>query len=190
MGRSRYDVDRATKIAEILDEAETRFSAEGYDGVSIASIARAVGLAPNAVSWYFPSKDALLVAVLERALDRGLEELAGIAADLPSSDTTVADQIIWATDRLHELRHLGIALHQRMTVSDAAAAFHDRLHHELGRLLSMAIRDLVEPAELDTVVALIITTAEGQLLHPYPSEERNKLIRSVLARYGIIASVK
>ncbi len=185
MGKSRYDVDRATKLAEILDEAEARFLADGYTGVSMAGIARAVGVAPNAVSWYYPSKDELFVAVLDRMLQRGREQLAAVASDPAATSRSVTEWILWAADRLYELRQLAIDLHQRMTISPAAADFHDRLHRELGTLLASAVQGLVSSNDLDTLVALISTTIEGQLLHHAPADRRHQLLRAILANYRI-----
>jgi AcrR family transcriptional regulator len=68
VARTRTDLDREAKTGEILAAAERRLRDGGYPALSIAAIARELGLAQNAIYWYFPSKDHLFVAALERML--------------------------------------------------------------------------------------------------------------------------
>ena len=52
--------------AQILDAAFEEFSAKGFKGATIKSIARAAGLqSPALIYWYFPDKEALFREVLE-----------------------------------------------------------------------------------------------------------------------------
>lgn len=71
--------------ARILEVAEREFAAEGFAGAHLQKIAEQVGVRKTALYYYFESKAALYVAVLEEMLesfDRVLEEaLAG--ADPP-----------------------------------------------------------------------------------------------------------
>ena len=56
-----------------LDAALASFAARGYEATSLDDIAREVGVSKQAVLYYFPSKAALLDAVV----DRSAAELAG-----------------------------------------------------------------------------------------------------------------
>lgn len=57
------EVDRR---AQILEAALGEFSAKGFRGATIKSIARAAGLqSPALIYWYFPDKEALFREVLE-----------------------------------------------------------------------------------------------------------------------------
>jgi len=47
---------------EILALAQARLREGGYEALSVAALARELGLAQNAIYWYFPSKDHLFVA--------------------------------------------------------------------------------------------------------------------------------
>ncbi len=53
----------------ILQVAETQFGAKGYSGTHLQSIAAEVGVQKTALYYYFESKQALYVAVLERMLE-------------------------------------------------------------------------------------------------------------------------
>lgn len=58
---------------EILDAATTLFGEYGYTGVSMRDVAAATGVTHAGLRYHFPSKDALLLAVLVRLSDLGDE---------------------------------------------------------------------------------------------------------------------
>src|SRR5215475_7898440 len=57
----------------ILAAAAALFGERGYASTSLRAIAGAVGMTPPALYWYFPSKQAILHALLHRALFDFLE---------------------------------------------------------------------------------------------------------------------
>jgi AcrR family transcriptional regulator len=76
------DVDRR---AQILEAAFEEFSAKGFKGATIKSIARAAGLqSPALIYWYFPDKEALFREVLGTQVPvlRAVRDPAGLL-DLP-----------------------------------------------------------------------------------------------------------
>src|SRR3989440_12275643 len=103
MPRTRSELERDAKVAEIVEAAERRLRAGGYEGLSVAAIARELGLAQNAIYWYFPSKDHLFVAALEAML-------RDIAARKPSGDVDVVERILWFTDQFQALSDLRAAV--------------------------------------------------------------------------------
>jgi TetR/AcrR family transcriptional regulator len=71
-GQDRRSADTREKILEV---AEREFALAGYDGAHLQRIAERVGVQKTALYYYFPSKGALYLAVLERivsALDQTL----------------------------------------------------------------------------------------------------------------------
>ncbi|MEA5455801.1 helix-turn-helix domain-containing protein [Sinomonas sp. JGH33] len=66
--------DSAARREEILATAARVFSEEGYRGTSMSAIARACGLSQTGLLHYFPTKEDLLRAVMERrdALDSAI----------------------------------------------------------------------------------------------------------------------
>jgi len=62
----RTTVDGDAARARILDAAERLFAARGYAGTTTRDIARCAGIQKRMVFYYFPRKDALYGAVLER----------------------------------------------------------------------------------------------------------------------------
>ena len=51
---------------KIINAARLEFAANGYDGASITSIARNVGIAPSAIYHYFQSKEKLYTEVFKQ----------------------------------------------------------------------------------------------------------------------------
>ncbi len=66
---------KAESRDRILDVASSLMAERGYPGTSIGAICREVDLAPTAIYWHFGSKEGLLGAVIERALDSWYAEL-------------------------------------------------------------------------------------------------------------------
>lgn len=77
----RSDVDVPTAL---VDAAELLFGSSSVDGVSLRAVARAAGVAPAALTHYFPDKAALVEEVLRRRADpvgeQVRERLAGLVA--------------------------------------------------------------------------------------------------------------
>lgn len=64
---------RTTKD-RVLDAALSSFGTTGYEGTSLDDIAADLGIRKQTILYYFPSKEALLEAVIDRSAD----ELAGV----------------------------------------------------------------------------------------------------------------
>src|SRR3712207_1026154 len=105
MPRTRPEIDRESKLREIVDAAERRLRAGGYDALSVAALARELGLAQAAVYWYFPSKDHLFVAALESMLEK-------IFSKKPH-DRTKLEKVLWLTDRFAQIFELRGAIYEQ-----------------------------------------------------------------------------
>lgn len=57
--------DRGARRAEIIQAATEVIAERGYRGATLVAVAERVGLTQQGLMHYFPTKDALLVAVLE-----------------------------------------------------------------------------------------------------------------------------
>jgi AcrR family transcriptional regulator len=73
--RGRPGYDQAT----VLRRAIEMFNAQGYDATSIGDLAKDLGLTKSAIYHHVPSKEALLSAALDEALD-GLSAAIDVAA--------------------------------------------------------------------------------------------------------------
>lgn len=85
-GASRTPDTRAV----ILNAAEHIFAESGLAGARIDAIARAAGVNKALIYYYFKSKDALYLAIVERHL----KEFSSEALELLASDRSVQDKVL------------------------------------------------------------------------------------------------
>jgi AcrR family transcriptional regulator len=162
-------------MAEILAVAERRLREGGYEALSVAAIARELGLAQNAIYWYFPSKDDLFVAALERMLRE-------IAARKPSREVGEVERILWFTDQFQGLSDLRGAMTERARSSRVVADFVEELDALLSRMLSNALRGHVPPDELPMAVETFRATVEGTFVKGLDQRARRELLTFALER--------
>jgi len=75
------------RIPQILDAAALTFSQYGIDGASMSQIAEASGVSKATIYHYFASKDALILALVQRLFDANQPELARLIVDgVPTID--------------------------------------------------------------------------------------------------------
>lgn len=82
---------QAASPSRILDAADRAFAEQGYEGTSLARVAESVGMSQAGLLHHFPSKRALLMAVLARrdAVDSARIGLPGHARGLGALDALV-----------------------------------------------------------------------------------------------------
>jgi AcrR family transcriptional regulator len=171
------DVDRDVKVQQLLDAAEPMFIERGYAHTPLAEIATEASVATNALTWYFPSKDDLFIAVLDRVIAR---ELAALSDDSHFD----ADLAVRAATRLHRYRRLITAVHERARVSPAVAQFHDGYHQMLdAHLTVLALEAGVPREDASIAVTVFVTFLEGLLLHDHDDARSTETsIRYLVAR--------
>ena len=99
-------VTSATKVAtrqQILDAAGRLFAEKGFEATTTRDIARAAGIASGTLFNYFPSKEALLACLAERA---GEEAIAEVADGSPVGETLEEDLFALLAAGLRKLKHL------------------------------------------------------------------------------------
>jgi AcrR family transcriptional regulator len=83
--------------AALLDAAEQLFGMTSVDAVSLRAVARAAGVAPAALTHYFPDKPALIEAVLRRRADPvGQEVRARLSALVEAEETPAVRDLVEA----------------------------------------------------------------------------------------------
>jgi AcrR family transcriptional regulator len=161
-GRSKETVDA------IAEAAARVFATEGLEGSTIAAIAKVAGVSVGSMYQYFPSKEALIVAVFERE-ERRMERIflecvasEGVAdvhrllrTFLASMLTIYENEGALLRVLLEEVpRVAGIGPVQAV---DLAAAKHVRL-------LLEAARDRILPRDLDVAARLLVRTLRYNLI--------------------------
>lgn len=81
----RVRLDSATRRAQIAQAVVEVVQSRGLRGLSVGAVARRVGIAPSAIYRHYPSKGAMLDAVVELLRDRMRENLEASAAAAPDA---------------------------------------------------------------------------------------------------------
>ncbi|MFD2421759.1 TetR/AcrR family transcriptional regulator [Amycolatopsis pigmentata] len=69
-GRSRiYEIGEESR-RRILDAAEELFAERGFDRTSFVDVAERSGISRGSIPWHFKNKEGLVMAVVERAINR------------------------------------------------------------------------------------------------------------------------
>src|SRR5262245_19688058 len=66
-----------------LQAAARLFREHGYPGTSLRDIARAADMPPGSLHYRFPSKEDILAALMERAIDRLIDGIVSAIAGTP-----------------------------------------------------------------------------------------------------------
>jgi TetR/AcrR family transcriptional regulator, cholesterol catabolism regulator len=169
--RNKRDIDRAIKVDELLGAAEALFLHDGYGGTTMAAIANRAGVSVNSVYWYFPSKDHVFVAVLDRHLTKAQAQLAA------RPDEPLTQQFRWVLKQLDALAPMTGIIHERAGESDVVAEFHDRFHRALqGLVRDGLVRDGHGKRDANRTAELLMAIFEGPILHRKSRKERDDLL--------------
>jgi AcrR family transcriptional regulator len=171
--RTRAEVERVEKVDQILDAAETRLLAGGYEHMSIAAIARELGLAQNSVYWYFGSKDELFVAVLRRLVEQ-------LASTKPTAGKGLEHQVLWGVEYLHNFAPLRTVMRERAARSQSVAEFDAELTETLHRMLVHALEPYVVEARRDLAARTLMATVEGTFVSRLSTSERRRIVEYAL----------
>lgn len=175
MPRTRTELGREAKVGAIVDAAVRRLRDGGFEALSVAGIARELGVAQNAVYWYFPSKDHLLVAALEQMLRE-------IHARKPPADRALETKVLFFVEQLAAMSDLRAAVRDRARSSEVVADFARNLDLLWRRMLTNVLRQRVAEGELEPTVEMLLATFQGALLADHTPAERERIVRFALKR--------
>jgi AcrR family transcriptional regulator len=110
--RNRQQIPKAERESALLEQATELFTAKGYRGTRVAEIGRAAGIASAAVHWYFPTKDDLFAAVLDRVFGEAI-------AEAEASESAPRDRLETFLSKTQGYRVLHREAYERMAESEA-----------------------------------------------------------------------
>jgi AcrR family transcriptional regulator len=183
MPSNRRDIPRDDRINAILDVATRLFLERGFNETTVADIARQVGVRSGAVYWYFPSKDHVLAAVMERATARELERLDRLPPDVSGRDRLVR----YLTD-LRPFRDMHNSVRERVRSSEVV--------REAQRVIGQRTRTLIQkvfdeqPTWCDPEMAaeVIMAAFEGTNVELEPRMYGTDMVRFLLDRVFLVPS--
>ncbi|WP_030170014.1 TetR/AcrR family transcriptional regulator [Spirillospora albida] len=155
--RSRQTVER------ILDAATRVLGERGYDGASTNRIASAAGISNGSLYQYFPNKDAIVVAVLDRFADHLAERLgAQIETTMAGSWEVAGRALLDVQLRLFEehadLLRVIVEQIPRLGPFDKLAALQRRLTDLVRVYLLLNRQEFREDLDIDATLWIITET--------------------------------
>jgi AcrR family transcriptional regulator len=157
--------DRSRRTVERILEAATRVLSEhGYDGASTNRIAKAAGISNGSLYQYFPNKDAILIAVLDRFADRladrlGAEIEATMRLPWQEAGRALLDVQIRLFEENADLLRIVVEQVPRLGPFDKLAALQRRLTDLVRVYLLLNRAEFREDLDIDATLWVITETA-------------------------------
>jgi AcrR family transcriptional regulator len=130
---------------EILDVADELFRTKGYEATTTNDILDKAGIARGTLYYYFKAKDDILNAVIDRSIDRGVEQLYQIVGD----------------DRMNAVQKLKLIVSNGFQNPEEHEEFFDYLHKKETDV--MHLRSLIQSVKkFSPVFAEIIRQGIGE----------------------------
>jgi AcrR family transcriptional regulator len=172
-------------VARILNAASQAIDQRGAD-ISIADVARTLGVTRQTVYRYFPSTDALLVAAAVHAaddfLDRVAEHLHGITDPVDAVTEAIATALEW----LPKDKHIGLLLgpgrpeHTEGVTSDVALQFANSLMRRFD--VDWAANGFSD-TELDELAEHLLRIIQSFVIDPGRPPRTGEALRDYLRRW-------
>jgi AcrR family transcriptional regulator len=173
-------------VARILQAAGKAIDERGAD-VSIADVARALGVTRQTVYRYVPSTEALLVAAAVHAADDFLASLTDHLQGLTDPVEAVTEAIATALEWLPKDKHLGLLLasgradeHTASVTSDVALQFANRMLRRFD--VDWAGSGFTE-ADLDDLAEHLLRIIQSFVIDPGRPPRTGQELRRYLARW-------
>jgi len=147
----------AARRAEILEAATELIAASGFNGVPLGAFAAACGMTKAGLLHHFPSKEHLLIAVLERRDERDVAAVIGSAepAADPATSRAVVSRLVERNLRQRSIVQLYTVLSAEAL--DPAHPAHDYFRRRLAASRALLARRLFawHPAPETAAVELL-----------------------------------
>lgn len=126
MGRTQA-ADYAAKREAIIEAAADLFAERGFKGASLAELAARCGMSKSLIYHYYPSKEAILYAVMRGHMDDllaaiGSREIKAFARDLLRRYAGAAARqkvLLYEIDHLSAAEHADIVARERKLIAHA-----------------------------------------------------------------------
>jgi AcrR family transcriptional regulator len=156
----------------VCEAAVEQLAQSGFHGASIVKVARRGGLSQGALQHHYPTKDDLIVALIDYLLLRSVKWIARASAELAVSPDAFAEIVrrSWReqfkSDDFAALLEILMASRTdaalRLRITPALHRWRDAVDAELAELLPSTTRSA---AELDAMLSISRAMMTGLLIH-------------------------
>jgi AcrR family transcriptional regulator len=158
----------AERRTQILDAAENVFAQMGFNQATMDDIVVESGLSKGALYWYYKSKDALILALLDRIFAGGLAHFEGLV-DVDGSASERLDVIIQGTvQEMIRIKHLMPLIYEfvalaarRKSVRETLGGYYRHYHDIISRIIEQGI-DSGEFVDIDPDEAALAFLGLGE----------------------------
>ena len=160
------------RIKEILDAATTVFSEKGFNDARVDDIVEESGLSKGTLYMYFKSKDAIIMALLDRLFEREFSELDGVIDPKPTAegkllavaDKMSADLKFWLKLMPVAYEFLGLIFRNK-TVQKAFKTYLNGYMRMITPIIQMGLENgEFKPGDAQDIAIAIGALLEGTLL--------------------------
>ncbi len=180
------------KYNQILDALQELLVDKNIQSVSVSEIAQTAGMGKGSIYYYFPSKEAILEALVERNYEKPIETAKNLSTQTQVSSFTRMAMIFQAC------RNSSSEFIRKDAVSTAVGSAESALIHqkflnhlitELKPVLTEIIRQGIQegqihfqyPAALADIVLIVLSVKLDNTLIPSSSEEMEETIRGLIS---------
>ena len=180
------------KYNRILDAFQELLDKKNIQTISVSEIAQTAGIGKGSIYYYFPSKDAILEALVERNYENTLETAKQLAAQTEISPFTRMAMIFQACRNSREEFQKQDSTGKAESAQAETFLHHQYLKHlisELKPTLTQIIQQGIDngeihfdyPAALAEIVLIVLSIKLDNTLVPSTSEEIGETIRGLIA---------
>ncbi len=180
------------KYNKILDAFQELLDKKNIQTISVSEIAQTAGIGKGSIYYYFPSKDAILEALVERNYEKPLETAKQLAAQTEISPFTRMAMIFQACRNSREEFQKQNSTDRNESAQAETFLHHQYLKHlisELKPTLTQIIQQGIDngeihfayPAALAEIVLIVLSIKLDNTLVPSTPEEIGETIRGLIA---------
>lgn len=183
------DLSNSKKFDQILDALQQLLATKSIENISVSEIARTAGIGKGSIYYYFPSKDAILEAMIERSYKKPMEIAKQLAKQTEVSPFTRMAMILQACRQSS-----GKTYHPEQPAAEAKENL--TLHHsymthlitELKPPLTEIIRQGIDcgdihfayPAALAEICLIVLSVKLDNTISPSSGEEIEETLQGLV----------
>lgn len=180
------------KYNKILDAFQELLDKKNIQTISVSEIAQTAGIGKGSIYYYFPSKDAILEALVERNYEKPLETAKHLASQTEISPFTRMAMIFQACRNSREAFQNQNSVQKPEKAQAETFLHHQYLKYLIGELkpvLTQIIQQGIDngdirfayPAALAEIVLIVLSVKLDNTLVPSSQEEIGDTIRALIA---------
>jgi len=159
-------VDTEKRKEEILDAALAALDDGGFATFTMRSLGRRIGGSSTLVTHYFPSRESIIAAVIDRTVRRTAEEVERLhqVADLRARLRAALEYFVPTSEADKQAERRRIALLAYRGIEPSVDDYYAKLEPMMRGVLSAAIDGAVPPEEAAAILDLVRLWVNGMAL--------------------------